>query len=50
MALVPFQVALDPVELDVRKVVRLDRVTEVRVDRLDLRHHAFRASLLLLDL
>jgi hypothetical protein len=43
---VPLQVALDPVELDVREVVRLDRVLEARVDLLDLAENLLRLRLL----
>ncbi len=34
---VPRELVLDPVELDVREVVRLDHVREIGVDLLDLR-------------
>ena len=50
MACVPDEVALDPVELHVGEVVRLDRVAQLRVDLLDLREHALRSRLLLFDL
>ena len=46
LGLVRPQVALDPGELLVREVVRVDGPLEVRVETLDLGHHALRLGLL----
>ena len=43
------QLSLDPVELQAREVVRLDRLLELAVDLLDLREHVLRLGAFRLD-
>ena len=44
------QLGVDPPELDVREVVALDRLLELRVDQVDLLEHVLGLRLLRLDL
>jgi hypothetical protein len=50
MPRIRLQVGVDPVELHVGEVVRLDRVRELRVDRLDLVEHVLGLGPLRVDI